>query len=135
MSHANIVPSLRYHDAPAAIDWLCRAFGFEKQLVVPGEDHSVAHAQLVLSNGMLMLSSWRDGDAWGRLVKPPRDRGGATGAIYVIVPDADRHHAAAVAAGAEIIEPLEDKPYGGRGYGCLDLEGNVWSFGTYDPWS
>ena len=133
MSRANIVPSLRYHDAPAAIDWLCRAFGFERHLVVPGEGDTVAHAQLILGNGMLMLGSWRDGDAWGRLVRPPRDRGGATGAIYVIVADVDRHHAAAVAAGAEVIEPLEDKPYGGRGYGCRDLEGNVWSFGSYDP--
>ena len=83
---------------------------------------------------MIMLGSARDGDTWGALVKPSRDRGGATGAVYVVVPDADAHHARATAAGAEVVEPLSDKAHGGRGYGCRDLEGHVWSFGTFDPW-
>ena len=43
---ANVIPCMRYHDAPAAIEWLCRAFGFEKHLVVPGEHGAIAHAQL-----------------------------------------------------------------------------------------
>ena len=30
---ATIIPCLRYRDAPAAIDWLCQAFGFEKHAV------------------------------------------------------------------------------------------------------
>ena len=34
----NIIPSMRYRDAAAAIEWLCKTFGFEKHLVVPGED-------------------------------------------------------------------------------------------------
>jgi len=133
MSRANIMPTMRYRNAPEAIEWLCRAFGFEKHLVVPGDGGTIAHAQLVLGNGMIMLGSARD-DAWGELVKPPRDRGGATAGIYVVVPDADAHHARATAAGAEIVEPPTDRDYGGRGYGCRDLEGHVWSFGTFDPW-
>jgi uncharacterized glyoxalase superfamily protein PhnB len=133
MGNANIMPAMRYRNAPEAIEWLCRAFGFEKHLVVPGEAGTIAHAQLVLGNGMIMLGSARD-DAWGELIKPPRDGGGATGAVYVVVPDADVHHARATAAGAEVVEPLSDKDYGGRGYGCRDLEGHVWSFGTFDPW-
>jgi uncharacterized glyoxalase superfamily protein PhnB len=124
MANANIIPAMRYRDAAAAIEWLCRAFGFEKHLVVPGDAGTIAHAQLVLGNGMITLGSARD-DAWGTLVQPPLDRGGATGAVYVVVDDADAHHARAAAAGAEIVEPLEDKDYGGRGYGCRDLEGHV----------
>ncbi len=54
---ANIIPTLRYGDAAAAIDWLCRAFGFEKHLVVPGDNDTIAHAQLTLGNGMIMLGS------------------------------------------------------------------------------
>src|SRR5262245_21062680 len=133
MGNANIMPTMRYKNAPAAIEWLCRAFGFEKHRVVPGDAGTIAHAQLVLGNGLIMLGSARD-DAWGDLIKPPGDRGGATGGIYVVVPDADAHHARATAAGAQVVEPLSDKDYGGRGYGCRDLEGFVWSFGTYDPW-
>jgi len=28
----NVFPFLRYEDAPAAVEWLCAAFGFEKRL-------------------------------------------------------------------------------------------------------
>ncbi len=134
MSKAGIVPTLRYDDAPAAIDWLCRAFGFERHLVVDGEDGGIAHAQLRLGDAMIMLASARDDD-YGRLVVPPgRVQGLCTQAAYVVVPDADAHCRRAVAAGADIVLPLEDADYGGRGYSCRDPEGHLWNFGTYDPW-
>ncbi len=134
-TRANIVPTLRYRDAATAIEWLCRAFGFEKHLVVPGEGGTIAHAQLTLGNGMIMLGSARD-DAFGKLQKPPAEVGGvSTQSSYVIVPDADAHHARAVAAGARVVYPLKDEDYGGRGYSCLDPEGHLWNFGTYDPWA
>jgi uncharacterized glyoxalase superfamily protein PhnB len=43
---ATIIPVLRYRNAPAAIEWLCQTFGFEKHLVVPNGDGTIAHAQL-----------------------------------------------------------------------------------------
>ena len=46
------------------------------------------------------------------------------------VDDPDVHFARAVAAGAEILIPIESKPYGGRGYTCKDPEGYVWAFGS-----
>ena len=133
---STVIPGLRYHDAPAAIEWLCRAFGFEEQLVVPGEAGIVEHAQLRFGNGMIMLgSAGKHGGGYDELVKTPRETGGvATQGLYVIVEDPDTHHERAVAAGAEIVLAIEDKDYGGRGYTCRDLEGNVWSFGDYDPW-
>jgi uncharacterized glyoxalase superfamily protein PhnB len=134
-THPNIIPTLRYRDAGAAIEWLCRAFGFERHLVVPGEAGSIVHAQLTFGTGMIMLGSARD-DEFGRLQKPPADLGGvATQSPYVIVADADTHHARALAAGAEIVYPIRDEDYGGRGYSCRDPEGHLWNFGTYDPWA
>ena len=131
---ATVIPGMRYHDAAAAIEWLCKAFGFEKHLVVPGENGTIAHAQLTFGNGMIMLGSARS-DEFGKFVKPPRDVGGVgTQSAYVIVADADKHYARAVAAGAQIVMPLKDEDYGGRGYSCRDPEGHVWSFGTFDPW-
>ena len=134
---ATVIPSLRYQDAPKAIDWLCRAFGFEKHLVVPGEGDTVAHAQLTFGRGMIMLgSSGAHGGGFDELVKAPGEVGGiGTQSPYVIVDDADAHLARARAASAEIVLDIEDKAYGGRGYTCRDLEGHVWSFGTYDPWA
>jgi uncharacterized glyoxalase superfamily protein PhnB len=134
---ATVIPSLRYRDAAKAIDWLCRAFGFERHLVVPGEEGSIAHAQLGFGHGMIMLgSAGRHGGGYDELVQTPAEAGGtSTQGIYVVVEDADAHYARARAAGAEIVLELSDKDYGGRDYTCRDLEGHVWSFGTYDPWA
>ncbi len=132
----NVIVGLRYHDAPAAIDWLCRALGFERHLVVPGEEEgNIAHAQLRFGNGMIMLGTAnRHSGGFDELMTTPRDIGGRnTQSAYVVVEDIDVHYIRAIAAGAEIVMPLEDKDYGGRGYSCRDLEGHVWSFGDYDP--
>ena len=128
-----IIPVLRYRNAKAAIDWLGMAFGFEAKMVVPGEGERIAHAELVLENGMIML-----GDAeteYGNLVRPPAppDRVN-TQSTYVVVADVDGHYARAKAAGAEIVLDLKTQDYGGRDYTCRDLEGHIWTFGTYDPW-
>ena len=132
---ATIVPSLRYRDAPAAIDWLCKAFGFEKHLVVPGEAGTIAHAQLVFGNGMIMLGSARD-DELGRLQKPlDAPDAPVSESAYVIVSDVDAHHARAAAAGATVVMAPADQDYGGRLYACRDPEGNLWHFGSYDPWT
>ncbi len=133
---ATFIPSLRYKDAPNAIEWLCRAFGFEKHLVVPGAGETIAHAQLVFGNGMIMLgSAGTHGGAYDELVSTPADAGTNTQSAYVIVQDADAHYAGAQAAGAEMVLDIQDQDYGGRGYTCRDLEGYVWSFGDYDPWA
>lgn len=129
-----VIPTLRYRDAPAAIDWLGRAFGFEARAVYPDGHGGIAHAQLTFGNGMVMLSSVAD-DEWGRrMVQPDAIGGRETQCTCVIVADPDAHHAQAVAAGARIVDPLADRDYGGRGYGCVDPEGHTWWFGSYDPW-
>ncbi len=131
---ATIIPSLRYSNAPAAIDWLCDAFGFEKHLVVRADDGSIAHAQLTFGNGMIMLGSARD-DEFGRMIRQPSDLdGGITQSPYVVVNDVDAHHERAKSVGARIVMEPEDQPYGGRLYTCRDIEDHLWSFGSYDPW-
>ena len=52
-----IFPCLRYRDAPAAIEWLGRAFGFEQVCAYSNPDGTIAHAELKLGNGMIMLGS------------------------------------------------------------------------------
>jgi uncharacterized glyoxalase superfamily protein PhnB len=126
---------MRYKDAPAAIEWLCSAFGFTKHLVVPGENGAILHAQLAFGNGMIMLGSARDDD-YGRRVKPPQKVGDpGTQSTYVVVSDCDAHYKRAVAAGAKIVRDIKDEDYGGRGYSCYDPEGHLWNFGSYDPWA
>jgi uncharacterized glyoxalase superfamily protein PhnB len=133
---STVIPALRYRDAPAAIEWLCKAFGFEKQAVYPNPDGTIAHAQLTFGNGMIMLGSAVKGTPYSQFVKHPDEIGGATTqSPYLIVSDCDAIYRAAKAAGAEIVLDIEDKDYGGRGFTCRDLEGHLWSVGSYDPWA
>jgi uncharacterized glyoxalase superfamily protein PhnB len=137
-TRATVIPCLRYRNASAAIEWLCTAFGFNKQAVHANPDGTIAHAQLTFGNGMVMLGSVStsvDESAWGQLIRQPDEIGGAeTQSAYLIVADADAVHARAKAAGATILLEIKDEDYGGRGFTCRDPEGHVWSFGTYDPW-
>ena len=131
----NIIPGMRYRDAPAAIEWLCRAFGFSRHLVAPDGDGGIAHAQLVLGNGMIMLGSYRDEGEYDRLVKLPEDAGGSTQAAYIVVEDIEDHYQRAVGAGARVVYELAEQDYGGKLYSALDPEGHLWNFGSYDPWA
>jgi len=126
---SNIYPSLSYEDAPAAIEWLCRAFGFEKRLVVP-MPNGIRHSELSFGTSVIMVSSVRPGIA---RVSPRALNGVVNQALCVCVDDADAHYARAKAAGAEITEELYNSDFGSRGYSAKDLEGNHWHFGTYRP--
>jgi uncharacterized glyoxalase superfamily protein PhnB len=128
----SVIPALQYTDAKAAIEFLCRAFGFEKNAVYEEPDGSVAHAQLTHGNGMVMLGSVKDSE-YSKLLKRPSEAGGVTMSVYIVIEDADAHFARAKAAGAKITREPETQDYGGRDYTCKDPEGNVWTFGTYDP--
>ena len=133
---STLIPVLRYRDAPAAIEWLCQTFGFEKHLIVPNDDGTIAHAQLSFGNGMIMLGSvLKNETEFGRLMKQPDEIEGAqTQSTYVVVTDADAAYTRAKGGRARIAMEIRDEDYGGRGFSCHDLEGHLWSFGTYDPW-
>jgi uncharacterized glyoxalase superfamily protein PhnB len=121
----NMSPTLWYDDGPAALEWLERAFGFQKLVVIPGENGAIAHAELRFGPGVVMMGSMKPSDE--------ATLGHARQAVSVVIDDPDRHHAQAVAAGARIVQPLADTHYGSRGYSAHDLEGRVWTFGTYRP--
>jgi uncharacterized glyoxalase superfamily protein PhnB len=126
---SNIYPTLSYDDAPAAIAWLCRAFGFETRLVVPGPEGTVMHSELSLGPGVIMVSTSKPEAG----LVSPRRLPAVNQALCVRVDDPDAHYARAKTAGAAIIQELRDEDYGARGYMAKDLEGNRWYFGTYLP--
>ena len=132
-----MIPTLSYKDAPAAIAWLCKAFGFEKQLVVPNENGAIAHAELVLGRCMIMISSSNNGSEFNKHVISPAEAGNkVTQSTYVVLDDEDMkfHYERAKDNGAVIAVDLKTEDYGGQGYSCFDIEGHLWSFGSYDPW-
>lgn len=129
MAAPNIYPGLTYADAPKAIEWLERAFGFRRRLVVPGPDGRIVHSELTLGPGVIMVGSPRPEE--GRV--GPRDLAGTSHVLTVRVDDPDAHYAQAKAAGAEIVDELRDSELGWRGYMAKDLEGRLWYFSTYQP--
>jgi uncharacterized glyoxalase superfamily protein PhnB len=139
MKAKSVVPYLGYKDAPSAIEWLCNAFGFEKHLVVPGENRIIIHAELKFGNVMIMLGSsvHNRETEFSKHLRHPLDIGGfETQTPYIIMNDIDleEHFEKAKSAGAKIIIELRKEDYGGRNYSCADPEGHLWSFGSYDPW-
>lgn len=135
MANSTAIPGLHYRDANAAIEWLCNVLGFEKQLVVPGPDDTVMHAQLTFpGGGMIMLGSGVGSHVSPYMVRPDQIGGRETQYTYLVVPDADAVYRRAKAAGAEILIDIKDQPYGGRDFTCRDPQGHIWAVGTYDPW-
>jgi uncharacterized glyoxalase superfamily protein PhnB len=131
---SSLMPTLRYKDAPAAIDWLVKVFGFEKHAVYPGPDNSIGHAELTLGNGMIMLGSTKN-DEYGKGFKTPAELGSETRSTYIVVPEADAVYARAQAAGGTIVRSIQNTDYGSREFTVKDPEGHSWSVGTYDPWN
>ena len=103
-------------------------------LKVPGPDGRIAHARLILENGMVMLASLgRDGDFDARF-RSPTDAGGVTQCTSIIVSDPDCIYGTAKAAGARIVDDIHDFQFGGRTFSCEDPEAHLWVFSSHDPW-
>ena len=130
---ATVIPALQYQDAPAAIDFLCKAFGFEKKAVYEGEGGSIAHAELTLGNGMVMLGSAKETD-YGKLLVRPRQVGGVTMSTYCIVADPDAHFARAKAAGAEITRAPETRTAAGATTPAGTPRATCGPSAPYDRW-
>ncbi|MFQ5738240.1 MAG: VOC family protein [Acidobacteriota bacterium] len=120
-----ITPYLLYEDAAAAVDWLARTFGFSERLRMPGPDGKVAHAEMELAGGVIMLGHP------GPDFQSPKRHGHVCQLVHVYVDDVDEHFAHARSAGARILSDPEDKFYGDRSYSAEDLEGHHWFFAQH----
>jgi uncharacterized glyoxalase superfamily protein PhnB len=122
----DVIPTLRYRDADAAIAFLKDALGFTEHAVHRDDAGAVQHAELRFGDGMVMLGSERPEGA---------EVNAETGAssVYCILDDVDGLYERAVAGGATVVRELRDEDYGGRGFTVQDPERNRWSFGSYRP--
>lgn len=131
-----IAPSLYYRDAAAAIDWLCKAFGFTVRLRVEGEGGSIVHSELEYGDGLIMVGQEEAEGAPPRFARrrlSPLSAPGNSQDLMVYVDDVDAHCATARAAGATIYAEPEVHDYGedywaDRSYGAMDPEGHHWWF-------
>ena len=119
-----VFPYLAYEDAAAAVEWLCRVFGFERVDVQTIPDGRVVHAALSLQGGEIMLASLFDGGGH----RSPNGLEALPSHVLIHVDDVESHFGDAKAAGANILYGPRDQPWGGRLYEATDLEGHRWAF-------
>ena len=116
-----------FYKAPwAALDWLEKAFGFERSMVITGPDGNLGHSEMRFGDGLIYV-----GSEWADYTASPASAGGKnTQSIHVQLKDGiDAHCARARAAGAMILQEPADQFYGDRTYRARDPEGHVWTFG------
>ena len=128
--------SVFYRDAAAAIDFLCRAFGFSVRLKVEGEGGRIEHSELTYGEALVMVGQEGGSEPWHALMKSPASLAGANSqSLCIVVDDPDAHCAQARTAGAEIVREPATSDYGEdydvhRSYGARDPEGHLWFFLT-----
>ena len=120
-----IVPYLAYRDAPAALDFLATAFGFEELCRYPMEDGRIGHAETGFDGNVVMLASVYEEMGFAS----PRELDAHHGQIMCHVDDVDAHYARAKGAGATIVAEPADQ-HGSRSYRAVDPEGHRWIFST-----
>src|SRR5215467_13299999 len=121
-----VIPMLAYADAPAAIDFLCSAFGFEERFRMDMPDGRIGHAEVALDGHIVMLAT--EWTAAG--MASPQNLAGVHSQLYCEVHDVDAHYEKARQAGAVVIAEPQDQPYGSRTYRAVDPEGHRWIFGS-----
>ena len=127
-NYPGVWPILTFRDARAAIEFMRDALGFQEAAVYAREDDSsiIEHAEMrgPHGGGIMFGTAGKDQSPFGQRT-PGND------SVYVVCDDPDGLFARATAAGAKVVRGLADEDYGSRGFTVRDLEGNLWSFGTY----
>jgi uncharacterized glyoxalase superfamily protein PhnB len=129
-----VVPMIAYEDGNAAMDWLIEAFGFVEADRRISPDGVLAHGELEVGDGIIMLATptpdyqgpkhhrenCEVARKWSRV---PYIIDG----VLVQVDDVEAHCDRARAAGAVILSEPETTD-DGRRYRAEDLEGHRWMF-------
>ena len=120
-----VLPHVVYQDVSEAVAWLTRVFGFRENYHYGNTDGLVDGAQMFLGNAYIMVSGAHRGGG------TPAKLGVYTQTLTVFVEDVDAHYRRAKAAGAKIVEELNETCYGERQYGVADLDGHHWLFSQH----
>ncbi len=119
-----VFPYLVYDDATAAVEWLCRVFGFERVDVQTIPDGRIVHAALSVQGAQVMLASLFEGGGY----RSPKGLDALPSHVLIHVDDVEAHFLRAEAEGANILYEPRDQPWGARLYEATDLEGHRWGF-------
>lgn len=123
----SVTPYLLVKHADQAIAFYARAFGAVEQLRLSGPEGRVAHAEVKIGNSIVMLADEMPEQNY--LGPQPGTHSPAGLCIYVT--NADEVVERAVAAGAQLIRPVQNQFYGDRSGGVTDPFGHSWTIATH----
>jgi PhnB protein len=123
----NVTPYLVVDRGADAIEFYKQALGATERVRLAQPDGKIGHAELEIGDSVIMLC-----DEYPEMnALSPKSVGGSPVALHLYVEDVDAVVQSAVAAGAKVTQPIEDKFYGDRLGQIVDPFGHVWSIGTH----
>jgi PhnB protein len=125
--YRSVTPYLIIDGAARALDYYKRIFGAIERMRMPGPDGKIGHAEISIGDSVIMMAD-EHADMGAR---SPRAFGGSGVGIMLYVNDVDATVKAAVAEGAKLLQPVEDKFYGDRAGSIEDPFGHLWHIGTH----
>jgi PhnB protein len=125
--YPSLTPYLMVRGAAQAIAFYKHAFGAAERLRMPGPHGTIRHAELTIGSSLLMLAD----ETPGMGNPSPQALHGTPVGLTLYVEDVDAVFAGAVAAGATVQQPVEDKFYGDRTATVTDPFGHQWFLMTH----
>ena len=122
-----VTPYLCVRGAADAIDFYTKMFGAKERMRMPQPDGKIGHSELVIRDAVVMLSD----EFTDMGVLSPQSLGGSPVTLNVYVDDVDAVVERAVAAGATLDRPVENRFYGDRSGQIVDPWGHRWSIATH----
>ncbi|HLI11313.1 MAG TPA: VOC family protein [Alphaproteobacteria bacterium] len=123
----SVTPYLTIKGAADAIAFYKKAFGAQEMLRIPAPDGKIGHAEVKIGDSRIMMAD----EFPGMDCRSPQSLGGSPVSILLYVEDVDALTRQAVAAGARVLRPIEDKFYGDRSGSIADPFGHVWHLSTH----
>jgi len=118
------VPMLAVHDGAKALEFYSKAFGAVETVQRISWEGKVGHAEFEIEGARIMLA-----DEFPAYNKSPKTLGGTPVFLHIDVKDVDSFVARAVNAGAKVLQPIKNEPYG-RVCKLEDPFGHTWFFNT-----
>jgi PhnB protein len=120
----SLSPFLSVRKGASAIDFYKRALGAEESLRLEGEGGEIV-ARLSVGGA----DFWIADESPEHRNFSPESLGGGTVRMVLVVDDPDKAFSRAVSAGAAVVWPVEDQPYGWRVGRIVDPFGHHWEIG------
>ena len=123
----SVTAYLTVADGTKALDFYTRAFGAQVTERMPGPGGKLMHAEFRIGDSVVMLSDeFPQGGT-----RSPQSLGGASGSLFLYVPDVDAAFKRAVDAGCQATMPPADMFWGDRFGRLVDPFGHHWGLATH----